>query len=173
MDARSMNAGRARTSPARYHQTPTGALRPGEDRLVTGYLIAVAIRLAETSIPVRAVRAEPDVVAGSIVLDTTAESNDAASRQVTWRVMRLRWEPDTGWAAILSHHDQRRGSDHDALVRYLPANQPVPEPGAVAQFAAAVRADPDTIWASTSPSRPVRADHRLLLMHLARYVPPS
>ena len=169
-DVRSMNAPPALT-PA------TRPASPGQDKLVTGYLIAVAIRLAETNIPVRALRAEPDIVAGSITLDTSADPNTSAGHDAMWRVTRLGWEPDTGWSAILNRRDQhpapnRDGSDPDAVVRYLPTRQVVPEPGAVAQFVAAVRADPDTIRASANPPHPMRADHRILVMHLARYVPP-
>lgn len=160
------STGRA-PAPTASQDTPntTRRVTPAENRLVIGYLCAVAVRLAQRGIPVRALRAdEPDKLVGSLTLDTPP------GREHAWNPTRLRWAPDTGWSATLNQH---RADHPDAVVRYLPARQRVPDPVAVAHFLAALRADPDTIWATATPQRHRPIDHRVLIMRLSRFAPPA
>lgn len=149
--------------PAPPAQRSPELARIDDRELLRGYLLAVVGRLAERGIPVRAVRTDdsgPVPLAGAITL------NELGAPPHVWTPTGLRWSVDAGWLALLTRiGDETLGR----VVRYLPSVLFVPSPGAVAHFVAALRADPDTTWASATPPRRKLIDRRVLNMQLAPF----
>ncbi|GAA5162181.1 hypothetical protein GCM10023321_47380 [Pseudonocardia eucalypti] len=150
--------------PAPSAQCSPELARLDDRALLRGYLLAVVGRLDERGIPVRAVRTDdsvPGPLAGAIILD------EVCAPPHVWTPTGLRWSVDVGWSALLARvGDETLGS----VVRYLPSMLSVPSPRSVAHFVVALRADPDTGWASATPCRHKIIDRRVLNMQLAPFV---
>jgi hypothetical protein len=132
--------------------------------LVIGYLSTVSSRVDQRGFLVHALHAqEPNspTLWGSITLQAVDRSG--------WAPARLCWEQDSGWSAILL---PLGGDERLAVSRYLPG-QVAPAPATVAHFVAALRTDPDTIWARATFRPPHRLDRRHLVLQLARFTTPE
>jgi hypothetical protein len=135
---------------------------------VIGYLSAVASRLDQIGITVRELRAqEPNAprLAGTLTLAPIHTPGAG------WSPARLCWEEDSGWAATLLP-EGGNGEKRFAVYRYLP-HVLVPAPATVAHFGAALRVDPDTIWASSTFDPPHKVDRRWMIRQLTRFAPPE
>ena len=145
--------------------------------LVIGYLSTVALRLDQRGFPVRELHAQqPDSPTLWGELTLTPAPAPAPAPGAGWSPTRLRWEQNSGWSATLSPTARTVGdggrAERRAVLRYLPATL-VPAPVTVVHFAAALRTDPDSMWARATfrPPRPI--DRRWLILQLARFAMPE
>ncbi|WP_028933673.1 DUF6292 family protein [Pseudonocardia spinosispora] len=166
VDDRSIPNQRSRAIP-RPAQT-TQPVDSEEHILVLGYVSAVAYRLNQRGFMARQLHAQPSE-SRALWGELTLHRGDVPSDE--WAPARLRWDQNTGWSATLLPGGLD-GDERLAVSRYLPA-QLVAAPDTVAHFVAALHADSNTVWASSSLRPPRRADRRLLVLQLARFALPE
>jgi hypothetical protein len=169
------NSGLPRQADTKYETTGLDTERPhssaeqvdlDQHMLMIGYLSAVAARLDQRGIMVRALRlqdADPGSLGGVLTLDPVHASGSR------WIPTRLRWEEHSGWSATLV---PKGGDERLAVERYL-SGRLVPAPVTVAHFAAALNADANTVWACATFRPPRKVDHRWLMLQLGRFALPE
>jgi hypothetical protein len=137
------------------------ATRVDDDILVVSYLSAVAAELEERGIAVITLRRDwqhPDVLSGTLTLHPST-----ACARYGWGTTHARWRQDAGWSVEFCG-----GINGHVSARHCLCSEPIPSPGAVAGFVAAVAACRD-IGASAPPQ--FAGNHQELVTQLYRFRP--